>query len=62
MRLILVLSLALLRSAYSSNSDLFNYRETVGTDYGPEDWDKVTCDNVTECVSANHTKTGLMSA
>ena len=52
MRLLLVLSLLFNRSAYSRNDDLFNYRETDGRDYGPEDWDQVTCDNVTECVSA----------
>ncbi len=64
MRLILVLSsYAFLRSAYGSNDDLFNYRETDGNDYGPEDWDQVTCDDLTVCVSANsHGARGVMSA
>lgn len=29
--------------------DLFNYDETVGRDYGPEEWNKVTCDDLTKC-------------
>jgi len=29
--------------------DQFNYRETEGNDYGPEDWGQVTCDEVGEC-------------
>lgn len=32
--------------------DLFNYRSTSGNDYGPEDWGKVSCDNLETCVSS----------
>jgi hypothetical protein len=32
-------------------ADLFNYGRTSGTDYGPDDWDKVSCGNVGSCVS-----------
>jgi hypothetical protein len=52
MRLLLIVSLPFLRSACSRNDDLFNYRGTNGQDFGPEDWDQVTCDDVTLCVSA----------
>jgi hypothetical protein len=63
MRLIAVICFSFLRSAYSRNDDLFNYRETDGNDYGPEDWDQVTCDDVTVCVSVtNHGATGMMLA
>eukprot|EP00934_Nitzschia_sp_Nitz4_P000422 Nitzschia sp. Nitz4//scaffold21_size171442//123870//126940//NITZ4_002181-RA/size171442-augustus-gene-0.206-mRNA-1//-1//CDS//3329542471//422//frame0 len=31
------------------SEDRFNYRETVGNDYGPEAWDQVECDVVGEC-------------
>lgn len=34
----------------ANNSDRFNYRETLGNDYGPEDWDKVTCTNLDSCL------------
>jgi hypothetical protein len=40
-----------LHFAYSRNDDLFNYRKTEGRDFGPEDWNEVTCDDVTVCVS-----------
>jgi hypothetical protein len=42
---------ALLHVVHSRNDDLFNYRGTKGHDYGPEDWEEVTCDDVTVCVS-----------
>ena len=42
---------SLLHFAYCRNDDLFNYRGTKGRDFGPEDWDEVTCDDVTVCVS-----------
>jgi hypothetical protein len=29
----------------------FNYDETSGDNYGPEDWDKVECDELETCVS-----------
>ena len=38
--------------AWTRNDDRFNYRETVGRDFGPEDWNRVTCDDVTQCVSS----------
>lgn len=34
----------------NGNQDRFNYRETVGTDYGPEDWQKVRCTDLHECL------------
>ena len=33
----------------ANNSDRFNYRETVGNDYGPKDWRKVSCSDVGSC-------------
>jgi hypothetical protein len=50
----------LLHFAYSRNDDLFNYRETKGHDYGPEDWEEVTCDDVTVCVSGRTMLFSLM--
>ena len=40
-------------SALSSgvNADSFNYRSTKGDDYGPADWNKVSCGNLETCVS-----------
>jgi hypothetical protein len=29
----------------------FNYDETSGDNYGPQDWDKVDCDELETCVS-----------
>ena len=46
----LLLSIAVV--GLSRNDDRFNYRETVGRDFGPMDWNRVTCDNVDRCVSA----------
>jgi hypothetical protein len=31
--------------------DIFNYGGTVGSNYGPADWGKVTCENPETCVS-----------
>lgn len=31
--------------------DDFNYRRTEGRDYGPADWDEVSCNNLKTCVS-----------
>ena len=63
MRLLLVVSFLFFRSAYSRNDDLFNYGNTNGRDFGPEDWDQVTCDDVTECVSVNEgSVAGVVSA
>jgi hypothetical protein len=31
--------------------DTFNYDRTEGNNYGPEDWDRVSCDNLEDCVS-----------
>jgi hypothetical protein len=33
-----------------SNLDRFNYRGTEGTDYGPEDWDQVSCSDTENCL------------
>jgi hypothetical protein len=35
----------------AEGADDFNYRETQGRDYGPNDWDEVGCDNLENCVS-----------
>ena len=32
--------------------DHFNYRSTIGRDFGPADWGKVQCDNIANCVRA----------
>ena len=37
----------------SRNDDRFNYRSTVGRDFGPTDWNRVTCDDVQRCVSTS---------
>ena len=51
--LLFVASLVLLSlcSVEGNNSDQFNYRGTAGRDFGPEDWNQVTCDNPGQCVS-----------
>ena len=45
----------------ANDTDQFNYRATVTTgannDYGPEDWGKVTCSDVSTCVSTNRSRT-----
>ena len=33
--------------------DTFNYDRTSGDSYGPDDWDRVKCDKLEECVSIN---------
>jgi len=33
----------------SNNTDRFNYRATIDTDFGPEEWNQITCDNPGEC-------------
>jgi hypothetical protein len=33
------------------NDDQFNYRNTDGRDYGPNQWNKVSCDDLDQCVS-----------
>lgn len=45
--------LLLLTATLGFNDDLFNYGESDldNRNYGPEDWDQVTCDDVTTCVS-----------
>lgn len=32
-------------------ADLFNYKNSDGNDYGPEDWSKVSCTDLDNCVS-----------
>jgi len=36
--------------AQEANLDQFNYRETVDNDYGPEQWGRVRCGNLDECL------------
>jgi hypothetical protein len=35
----------------SAQQDTFNYRSTSGKDYGPDDWNQVSCNNLATCVS-----------
>jgi hypothetical protein len=35
----------------TAQQDTFNYRGTSGNDYGPNDWDDVSCNNLGTCVS-----------
>lgn len=46
--------LLLLTATLGFNDDLFNYGESDldNRNYGPLDWDQVTCDDVTTCVSS----------
>lgn len=44
-----ILLLSSLSLVVGSNDDLFNYDATSGNDYGPEDWNKVTCDDLELC-------------
>ena len=32
------------------SQDTFNYRETEGRDWGPTQWNRVTCNNLKTCV------------
>ena len=46
----------LLTAAKANNVDMFNFDETRGgidgnDDFGPADWNKVTCEDSTQCVS-----------
>ena len=47
----------LVQAIQARNDDQFNYRGTDsnpsgnGNDYGPAQWEKVTCDNIETCVS-----------
>jgi hypothetical protein len=43
-------SLLCLAMAESNNNDRFSYRETVGRDFGPDQWHLVNCDDVGECL------------
>lgn len=36
-------------SQATASEPQFNYRATIGDDYGPTDWDKVECETVGEC-------------
>eukprot|EP00980_Cylindrotheca_fusiformis_P012173 scaffold2945_cov99-Cylindrotheca_fusiformis.AAC.2 len=33
-----------------NDTDRFNYRQTIGTDYGPSDWNQVNCKTVGNCL------------
>jgi hypothetical protein len=39
-------------TAHANNSDRFSYRETDGKDFGLDDWNKISCDDPTVCVSS----------
>ena len=45
------LLILLLPAIAAQNDDLFNYGSTTGSNYGPEDWDQVACDDLATCVS-----------
>ncbi len=47
--LLSILLLSILDVLHGNTEDRFNYRGTVGTDFGPEDWNDVECDDVGEC-------------
>ena len=55
MKVLLLALAALPLLTWGQNDDLFNYRETVGNDYGPRDWEQVECDDIEECVSSCQT-------
>lgn len=44
-----ILGLALVAAAAAVEEDTFNYGATVGNNYGPSDWGRVTCDKVETC-------------
>jgi hypothetical protein len=56
-----IISVVVLAALASASEDVFNYDSTSGTSFGPEDWDKVSCDNLATCVSwmAAHSLVGL---
>jgi hypothetical protein len=47
---VFILFIRLWKFGSSNNSDRFNYQKTTGTDYGPEDWSRVTCSDIGECL------------
>ena len=47
-----IISLSVLATLATASEDLFNYESTSGSDFGPEEWDKVSCDNLETCVSS----------
>lgn len=47
----LLISLLALVTIVAGEEDDFNYQSTSGNDYGPEEWDKVGCNNLATCVS-----------
>lgn len=47
-----ILAANVLTLVHANNSDRFNYGDTDGKDFGLEDWNKVSCDDPTKCVSA----------
>ena len=42
--------LVTLAQGTNAAEDDFNYRRTEGRDYGPADWDEVSCNNLKTCV------------
>ena len=47
------LLLIVLPAIAAQNDDLFNYGSTDGSNFGPEDWDQVACDDLATCVSCS---------
>ena len=48
---LLWLGLSMTSPVHARNDEQFNYHKTDGRDYGPEDWGKVSCDDLDKCVS-----------
>ena len=51
MRFLPVALLATVATVTGASHDTFNYGGTTANNYGPSDWGRVTCDDVTTCVS-----------
>jgi len=47
----LLLTFPAVSAQTGQNLDQFNYRTTVNNDYGPEDWEEVSCPDESSCVS-----------
>jgi hypothetical protein len=46
----LALFFVCLAAAAANNTDRFNYRDTEGRDFGPQEWNRVKCDDERECL------------
>jgi hypothetical protein len=50
---IILVTLLFVEAHADGNDDMFNfYKSRDDNDYGPEDWNKVRCDDPDQCVSA----------